>query len=270
MRDPMRLKIAHSTRYDYGQPVPYGLQQLRLKPDSGSTQTIIKWDVSLEGAKREAAFRDQHGNQVELVSIEPGATAIDITSVGEIETRDTAGIVGPHDGVAPLWLYRQQTHRTRPGPATTALIQAFPDPDRNAVQRLHALTRYIGERVIYDTSATHSETTAESAVITGRGVCQDHTHIFIGIARALGFPARYVSGYLMMDDRDDQDASHAWAEAFVDDLGWVGFDVSNKISPDERYVRMATGQDYGEAAPISGFVFGGGKESMIVTLQVQQ
>jgi transglutaminase-like putative cysteine protease len=270
MRDPMRLKISHSTRYDYGQPVPYGLQQLRLTPDTGSTQTIINWAVGLEGAKREAVFRDQHGNQVELVSVEPGATAINITSVGEIETRDTAGIIGRHEGNAPLWMYGQQTDRTRPGAAMTKLIHAFPDHEQNAVQRLHALTRYIGEKVIYDTAATHSETTAEGAVKTGRGVCQDHTHIFIGMARALGFPARYVSGYLMMDDRDQQDASHAWAEAFVDDLGWVGFDVSNKISPDDRYVRMATGQDYGEAAPISGFVFGGGKESMIVTLQVQQ
>jgi len=74
----------------------------------------------------------------------------------------------------------------------------------------------------------------------GQGVCQDHTHIFISAARELGYPARYISGYLMMNDRIDQEASHAWAEAYVEGLGWVGFDVSNGISPDERYVQSAS------------------------------
>jgi len=101
-------------------------------------------------------------------------------------------------------------------------------------------------------------------------VCQDHAHIFITLARMLGYPARYVSGYLMMNDRVEQDATHAWAEAHIAGLGWVGFDVSNAISPDERYVRVATGLDYREAAPISGLLVGAGTEEMAVTLQVQQ
>jgi transglutaminase-like putative cysteine protease len=90
----------------------------------------------------------------------------------------------------------------------------------------------------------------------GAGVCQDHAHIFISAARANGIPARYVSGYLMMDDRIDQEATHAWAEAHVEGLGWVGFDVSNGISPDPRYVRVATGSDYRDAAPITGITQG--------------
>ena len=86
----------------------------------------------------------------------------------------------------------------------------------------------------------------------------------------MGFPARYVSGYLLLSDMIDQDASHGWAEAHIAGLGWVGFDVSNGISPDERYVRVATGLDYKEAAPISGMRFGESGESLIVSLQVQQ
>jgi transglutaminase-like putative cysteine protease len=101
-------------------------------------------------------------------------------------------------------------------------------------------------------------------------VCQDHAQIFVAAARALGFPARYVSGYLMMDDRVHQDASHAWAEAHVENIGWVAFDVSNGISADPRYVRVATGLDYQEAAPISGLRYGSGGESLRVDLQVQQ
>jgi transglutaminase-like putative cysteine protease len=87
----------------------------------------------------------------------------------------------------------------------------------------------------------------------------------------MGYPARYVSGYLMMNDRVHQDASHAWAEAHVDGVGWVGFDVSNGISPDARYVRVATGLDYREAAPISGLRFGAMVEKRLsIDIQVQQ
>ena len=101
-------------------------------------------------------------------------------------------------------------------------------------------------------------------------MCQDHSHVFLGTVRALGFPARYVSGYLMMNDRVDQDASHAWAEAHVEGLGWVGFDISNGISPDERYVRIARGLDYGDALPAKGVVIGARDETLVVSIQVQQ
>ena len=86
----------------------------------------------------------------------------------------------------------------------------------------------------------------------------------------MGMPARYVSGYLMMDDRVAQDATHAWAEAHVDGLGWVGFDVSNGISPDRRYVRVATGLDYTEAAPVRGRRMGPGGETLSVAVEVAQ
>ena len=104
----------------------------------------------------------------------------------------------------------------------------------------------------------------------GCGVCQDHAHIFIGAARMLGIPARYVSGYLMMDDRIDQEAGHGWAEAHVAGLGWVAFDVSNGISADARYVRVATGCDYREAAPVTGISYGDGDSALAVSLAVEQ
>ena len=135
---------------------------------------------------------------------------------------------------------------------------------------LHTLSQTTLAEAIYETGHTSVGTTAEEALTAGRGVCQDHAHIFIGCARALGVPARYVSGYLMMDDRVEQEASHAWAEAHVDGLGWVGFDVSNGISPDERYVRVATGRDYREAAPVTGISWGAGDSVLAVRLAVEQ
>ena len=102
------------------------------------------------------------------------------------------------------------------------------------------------------------------------GVCQDHAHIFIGCCRSVGIPSRYVSGYLLLDEVEQQTAMHAWAEAFVPSLGWVGFDVSNGISPDTKYVRIAQGRDYIDVAPVKGTIFGGLEEVMSVNLIVQQ
>jgi transglutaminase-like putative cysteine protease len=138
------------------------------------------------------------------------------------------------------------------------------------VTTLHRLSASVLAAVPYQPGQTDVETSAEEALGTARGVCQDHAQIFVASARLLGVPARYVSGYLMMNDRIEQEAGHAWAEAHVDGLGWVGFDVSNGISPDSRYVRVATGRDYREAAPVTGISYGGRDHSMPVRHAVEQ
>lgn len=266
----MLLKISHLTTYHYDQPVHYSLQQVRLTPKSRAGQTVLRWETRVDGGVKELAFEDQHNNHVTLISVEPGRTEISIHSEGEVETADTAGIVGEHGGFAPLWFFHRVTPLTQPGPALRALVKGLGTAFDGDIQRMHGLSSAISRAVAYETGRTHAQTSAEEALNAGHGVCQDHAHIFIAAARLMGFPARYVSGYLMMDDRIDQDASHAWAEVHVQGIGWIGFDVSNDISPDERYVRVATGLDYKEAAPVSGLRFGDSGESMIVSLQVQQ
>ncbi len=136
------------------------------------------------------------------------------------------------------------------------------------LDRMHDLMHRTAGLVRYETGVSHVGWTAEDALSAGYGVCQDMAHVFVAAARALGVPARYVSGYLMMQDRIAQDATHAWAEAHVDGLGWVGFDPSNGISPDMRYVRVATGLDYAEAAPVSGLRTGTGEERLTVAVEV--
>jgi transglutaminase-like putative cysteine protease len=138
------------------------------------------------------------------------------------------------------------------------------------IERLHRLMALIVERVAYTPGTTSVTTPAEEALALKTGVCQDHSHIFVAAARAMGFPARYVSGYLMMDAAIEQAASHAWAEAHVQGLGWVAFDAANGISPDERYVRVATGRDYRDASPVSGIRLGQAEEQLAVTVTVEQ
>lgn len=265
----MLLSITHRTEYSYDAPVAYALQRVRLFPLSGRAQTVRNWTLDIEGAREEVRFEDHFGNDTRLLSVHGGATSISIVARGEVETHDASGVFGAHRGFAPLWLFRQQTPLTVAGEGIVALARKITD-DGDMLVRLHELMHTVRERMPYTLGETDSETTAEEALSLGKGVCQDHTHVFLSAARHLGVPARYASGYLKLDATDEQTASHAWAEAHVDGLGWVGFDCSNGISPDERYVRIAVGRDYGDAMPVSGIRHGSGREHLAVHIMVEQ
>jgi len=266
----LRLLIRHSTRYEFSQPVAHGLQRLRLKPKSSHGQRVVDWHMDLDGALVQAEYDDHHHNATTLVSVMPGTTALTVTCAGTVDTVDNAGVVGPHVGCLPLWTFLTQTELTRPGPMMKALVAGIEADPGNPLDLLHVLSRAVLDAVRYEIGRTDVATTAEEALSAGHGVCQDHAHVFIGAARLLGIPARYVSGYLMMNDRIDQEAGHAWAEAHVKGLGWVGFDVANGICPDSRYVRVATGNDYRQAAPVTGISFGAGETALQVSLAVEQ
>ncbi|RWK00606.1 transglutaminase family protein [Mesorhizobium sp.] len=264
----MRLKITHRTEYRYDAPVQYLLQRLRLLPVSGPTQTVASWAIKIDGAREEVRFTDHFGNDTRLVSAEGGHHTITVEAAGEVTTHDTAGVSGPHYGFAPLWLFGQQTPLTTAGDGIRDLARTA--GEGTDIERLHRLMATIRERVDYKPGTTSVVTAAEEALALKSGVCQDHSHIFAAAARAMGFPARYISGYLMMDASVEQAASHAWAEAHVPGLGWVAFDPANGISPDERYVRVATGRDYRDASPVSGILLGQAEEKLAVTVTVEQ
>ncbi|MEJ6395238.1 transglutaminase family protein [Gymnodinialimonas sp. 2305UL16-5] len=266
----MKLQISHTTRYRFEAPAIYGLQQLRLTPQTGAGQSVAHWDMQVEGGTVETAFLDHHKNRVTLVSFKAGATEVRVTCTGQVETEDRAGIIGKTGDTAPLWFFERSTDLTKAGSRVRSLVKGLKDEEPEDIARLHALSSRILAAVPYEIGATEADTTAEDAIDHGAGVCQDHAHIFLAAVRYLGYPARYVSGYLMMDDRHHQDASHAWAEVHINGMGWVGFDVSNRISPDDRYVRVATGLDYTEAAPIAGLHYGASGEEMQVDIEVQQ
>jgi len=266
----LTLSIRHTTHYAFTQPVIHALQRLRLTPKETQGQRIIDWQMTFDNAHAELQYDDQHFNHVTLIGLAPGAHEVTVTCEGTVETEDNAGVIGRHSGHLPLWSFLRQTPLTRPGAKLRALLREAQGAGGEApLDFLHSLSGLIRERVTYEAGRTHSATTAEEAASHGFGVCQDHAHIFIGAARAGGIPARYVSGYLLMDDRTEQEATHAWAEAHVEGLGWVGFDVSNGISPDPRYVRVATGSDYRDAAPVTGISIGAAEEVLTVGLTVE-
>ncbi|WP_420962210.1 transglutaminase family protein [Brucella sp. IR073] len=265
----MLLTIRHTSRYHYDFPVPYAVQRLRLRPQTQAGQKVLDWRVDVDGAAPEVSYTDGFGNRVDLVRHDRNAHDITITATGRIETEDRAGMLGETGGFASLWLFQRRTALTEPGESVRAMVADIPAAD-DRLSLLHALMGTIHGRIAYVPGATHVGTDAESALQNGEGVCQDHAHVFLAAARLLDIPARYVSGYLMMEGVEEQTASHAWAEAHVPGLGWVGFDAANCICPNERYVRIACGLDYRDAAPVSGVRFGSATERLAVEINVAQ
>lgn len=266
----MLLTVTHTTRYSFAENVYHGLQRLRLKPKSTHGQEVLDWRMDLVGAKPEAEYDDQHFNHTDLVSIEPGVPEVVITCHGTVRTIDSNGVTGMHSGHMPLWCFLRPTPLTRAGNRVRQLVASVDADRENTLEFLHALSKAIGEQIEYLPGTTDATTTAEQALTAGKGVCQDHAHVFISAGRLLDIPMRYVGGYLRMDGQIEQEAGHGWAEAHVPGLGWVGFDISNEICPDERYIRVATGCDYSEAAPVTGIAMGAGETRLDVHLSVDE
>ncbi|WP_018236521.1 transglutaminase family protein [Ensifer sp. BR816] len=264
----MHLKISHTTEYHYDEPVPYALQRLRLTPTTQPGQTVLNWRTLVEGAVVEASYDDHFGNRTHLVSVDADRTTFRIEASGEVDTEDKAGVFGPHQSYVPLWLYARETPLSKAGKLIRELAKSA--TGETDLARMHALMEIIHESIEYKPGETHAETTAEEALERGKGVCQDHAHILVSAARTLGLPARYVSGYLLTEGHPEQTASHAWADVHIAGLGWVGFDPANKICPDGRYVRVASGLCYRDAAPVSGLVHGVASETLKVAVTVER
>ena len=264
----MLISVRHVTRYVYAEPVSYTVQSLRLTPAPFKGQRIADWQVRVTGCPKPLQFRDGFGNTVQLITVSTPHSDLTIEAAGTVETEDRDGVVAGLGKAIPPRVFLKETPQTRPDAAIRALAHSV--AGTGSVERLHALAAAVRDRVEYVKGATDAHTGAAEALGDGKGVCQDHAHIFISAARMLGIPARYVTGYLVLEGPDTASATHAWAEAYVEALGWVGFDVANRICPTERYVRLACGLDAGYAAPIVGSRRGGAGESLDVCVAVQQ
>ena len=264
----MRLTVHYSTTYTYAEPVRRVIQLLRVEPLSFAGQSVLDWRIDVDRDARLRAGRDGYGNITHMLYVDSPVSSLTISIAGRVLTEDRHGIVQglPHD--LPPEIFLRPTPLTVPGPAIHALLAAC-DAGSGAIDRLHRLSQLLHARLRFDTEATAVETAAEQAAAEGHGVCQDFAHVFIAAARLAGIPARYVSGHLFRrDGRHEQEAAHAWAEAWVDDLGWVAFDPVNGISTDDAYLRVACGLDYVDAAPIAGARSGGGDEQLTVEVRV--
>ncbi len=263
--DHAPLRIRHVTRYTYSKPLPYGLARLRLRPVDDATQRIDRWDVAIQGGSVGASFTDEHGNHNDLIEIERRTEVLEIVAEGTVTPLRNDGL--SEDTRAPDWLYTLSTPLTLAGPGIADLCRGV--DVSNPISAFHDLSARILGVIPFDLDVNTAAESAEAVLSRGAGVCQDHTHVMIACARLLGFPARYVSGHLALNQGAEQTAGHAWADIKIPDLGWVGFDVSNGYSPDDRYMRLAAGRDAREAAPVDGLTFGNQSERLDVNVRVE-
>ena len=263
----MQLTIAHDTVYRYGEAASLIIQALRMWPAPGAEQAIGEWTVDVDGKRLKPTCTDGFGNQVATHTIDRKVDSVRLGVRGRVETFDLQGVHRGKESLPPMF-FLSCTDLTATTPQISELARGAVGTG-SELEQLHRLVNAIRGHVDYLPDLTNAETTAAAAFAAGAGVCQDHAHVLISAARSLDFPARYVSGYLYSVDTAAA-ASHAWAEIFVKDLGWVGFDAANRQSPDERYVRIAAGRDYRDAAPVRGVHQGGIAETLEVEVNIAQ
>ncbi|MBE9638263.1 transglutaminase family protein [Salipiger mangrovisoli] len=255
----MRLSIRHITRYRFDEPVRGIVQSQKLWPADCASQRVLAWTVTSHGAQTGAEFVDGAGDMIRLATWRGPLTELTVEVEGEVETADLYGVLREHRERIPPSAYLRPTRQVEADAELKMLSAvALKGLDgASALDRAHALSRAVSEAIAYKPGETQPHTTASEALSGGVGVCQDHAHALISVAHVAEMPARYVTGYLQASaDGSPHEASHAWAEIWVPELGWVGFDAANACCPDARYVRLGSGYDALDAAPIRGLVQG--------------
>jgi transglutaminase-like putative cysteine protease len=268
----MRIRVSHDTTYRYDRPVSGVIQLLRLTPRNFDGQYVSRWRIDISADCPVACHIDAFGNYTHSFTAEGPLDELVVHVEGEAEIDDTHGVISGTIEPFPPALFLRETPLTVPNDEILAFAQTALDAEPDDIlAQLHVLSAGLNRDISFDTDPTHTTTTAAEAFAMKRGVCQDISHIFVATARAIGIPARYVSGYLRRSDGvTDQEAGHAWAEAHVSGLGWVAFDPTHGVSATDSYVRVATGLDYLSAAPVRGTRFGGAGEHLDVQIRVEQ
>jgi transglutaminase-like putative cysteine protease len=260
----MRIAVEHHTHYRFSQPQARIVQMLRLTPCDTQDQTVVGWHIGVDCDARMRNAFDGFGNAVTMLYAEGPIAGIDVTVTGEVLTMEANGVVrASHEPLPPI-LYLRSTPRTLSSEALADFAREQTSGDM--LDRMHRLNAALHKRFPTAPDLPDAGTTAAGAFVGKAVTSRDVAQIFIAAARTLQAPARYVSGY--RSDGEAHSAPHAWAEAYIDRIGWIGFDPATGLSPDDTYVRVAVGLDATGAAPIAGTRVGYGEEKLDVDLHV--
>lgn len=251
----MQISIRHQLSLGLGTGLSRAVQHLLLTPQSSGSQTVREWQIDMPGIDEAPGFFDAFGNRAHLASQSRPEAELIIAVSGVVETHDRNGVIGRPEREPVPALFRRMTPLTKPIGAVVGKFRQAPKAGRERITLLHALMARVAE-VLDVTEPSQSQPQAgqqqsQGVEATPRGAA-DYAHMFIGAARALEIPARYVTGYRCGED--GQPATfHAWAEAFDDSLGWISFDTMLGVCPTERHVRVACGLDALSAAPVRSY-----------------
>jgi transglutaminase-like putative cysteine protease len=267
----MKIAIRHSMSLGLGAGVARGVQHVLLTPVSGPTQTVREWAIEMPGIDRAASFVDAFGNRAQLVSqVKPDPELV-ITVAGIVETIDRNGVIGRVPGDIPPALYRRPTPATKAAGAITSKFRAAPKTGQDRIALLHALMARVAEVVggSEQTQTQDGQSQSQAQAATVHPPASDYAHAFIGAARTLEIPARYVTGYLYGSD-GEQPALHAWTEAWDDGLGWIGFDAMLLLCPTDKHVRVAVGLDATSTMPVRAIPVSGEPQVLAMSVEAAQ
>jgi transglutaminase-like putative cysteine protease len=262
----MRLSINHHMRYRFSEPQKRVIQLLRMTPYDSAYQTVLDWNIGVDCDARLRQGRDGYGNITTMLYVDGPIEGIDLIINGEVLTEDGKGEISGTPETLPPPFFLRDTPLTGVDSAVSALAKYVRDNTLTDAQVLAAL---VNERIKPRERRTPKSRTASEVIALGSGNVRDCAHVLIAVARAAGFPARFVTGHCLDGPYASRHHSaHCWAELHVDGLGWIAFDPSTGCCPGENYVRVATGLDARDSTPLSGTRRGGGMEELDVELRV--
>lgn len=278
-----RYRVLHRTTFEYGGPVTESINTLHLEPRAFPFQKTLAAFVRVLPATRLRRFSDLFDNITHHFEITPPHQRLEIES--RLKIRNLPLVIPAGAKVATLeeyqdpytrelcWGYLQESRFVSRHPEIWRQAVDLTQGKPAVFDQAMSIMEWIHEEFTYDAGSTHVSTHLEEAFELRRGVCQDFTHVMIGLCRAVDIPTRYASGYLYNGPRDHlvgAQASHAWPEVYLPQVGWVGFDPTNGNLADERYIKVAVGRDYEDVAPVRGSYRGTAHCRMAVVVDVEK
>jgi transglutaminase-like putative cysteine protease len=274
----MRIRLVHVTRFDYSADVVEGVMEVRLGPLSDATQRWDRFSLTVTPTGSVRPYTDGFGNRTHLVTVGKVHSALEVVTRSEISTTMENPFVLPSKSPRAL-SPSELVDFLSPSPMVPALPEfaLMAEPHRPATPEAvfdsaRALSRLVHDRFAYQRNVTTVATTVGEVMRLCSGVCQDFAHVLIGLCRAVGVPARYVSGYTVADAQEGDEppraqASHAWVEAFTPTHGWRGLDATNDVVVGDAHVKVAVGRDYADVSPTRGSFRGNAAQQLGVTVE---
>jgi len=267
----MKLKVEHTTSFEYDAPVYETATELRLTPMNriGCGQRRLDFALAVTPATKSYPYFDSFGNSVEYFNLLHSNSSLAISTVSIVET----GLPRTDEVEDPIRLidYLIESRYVALDNTIATFVQPF-NKAKEPFEQADHVARAIKDSFVYVPGVTDVHSTSVEVIGLKQGVCQDFAHVMIAACRTMGLPARYVSGYLYGGEESEgaDRASHAWCQVYCGpSLGWCGFDPTHdNIYLDERYIEIGVGRDYGDVPPVRGTYKGVAKEKLSVVVRV--
>lgn len=280
----MKYRITHTNIFRYDTEVEQSLNTIRLKPRNNERQQLISYDVKINPPSIPRDNIDIWHNAVSTFFIAQRHKELEVTSNSLVSIQRAPYIYEIQYSEAMRNIFYSQLFKEhymaylKTSSYTTLMpyqideIVATVGTPENPVKFACDLMTFLFNSIQYETGSTTVNTTASEAWTMKRGVCQDYTHIMLGVLRHFEIPARYISGYLYVGEDDNlvgDTATHAWVEVMVPGIGWIGLDPTNNVEVLENHINMCVGRDFRDVSPIEG-VYQGGMHTLEVKVQVEK